>query len=133
MRIGELAKLSELPTSTIRFYEQKGLLPKAERSAGGYRQYDNAALDRLQIIKFAQSVGFSLDELPKIFSANGLNHDEILSRLEQKYKEVDVLLQQLLLKKQQMGELMLRLKTTWDKGQCMDKRELAQILSNTDF
>ena len=37
MRIGELAKLSELPSSTIRFYEKQGLLPDAKRTAAGYR------------------------------------------------------------------------------------------------
>lgn len=134
MRIGELAKQSELTASTIRFYEQKGLLPKALRSPSGYRVYDSSALDRLQMIKFAQSLGFSLDELPTLFNdAQGLDHSEVMTRLEQKYREVDILLQQVLLKKQQMGELIRELKTTWAKGKCMDKRQLAQILSNTDL
>lgn len=134
MRIGELAKISELPASTIRFYEQKGLMPKAQRSASGYRVYDGTALDRLQLIKFAQSLGFSLDELPTMFNDDhGLDHDEVMLRLEQKYREVDILLQQLVMKKQQMGELIQELNTAWGKGECMDKRQLAQILSNTDL
>ncbi len=134
MRIGELAKVSNLPTSTIRFYEQKGLLPRAERSQGGFRVYDESAVDRLQLIKFAQSLGFSLDELPTFFSnEQGFDHNELMRRLEQKYQEVDALLQQLLHKKQCMGELMRVLKATWARGECLDKRQLAKILSNTDF
>lgn len=134
MRIGELANKSGTPASTIRFYEQKGLMPKASRTQTGYRQYDEAALDRLQLIKFGQSLGFSLDELPTMLNnEQGWDHDEVMERLEEKYKEVDVLLQQLLLKKRQISELMETLKATWDSGACMDKRELARILSNTDL
>lgn len=134
MRIGELAKISDLPASTIRFYEQKGLMPKAQRSASGYRLYDETALDRLQLIKFAQSLGFSLDELPTMFNdEHGLDHNQVMQRLEQKYREVDILLRQLMMKKQQMGELIRELKSAWGKGVCMDKRQLAQILSNTDI
>ena len=59
MRIGQLAETVGLPTSTIRFYEQKGLMPAADRTAKGYRKYDSQSVERLKMIKFATSLGFS--------------------------------------------------------------------------
>ncbi len=66
MRIGELAEAVSLPTKTIRYYEDIGLLPPPERSANGYRAYDDSACERLRFVKAAQAVGFSLGEIKEI-------------------------------------------------------------------
>ena len=63
MKIGELAQHSGVAPSTIRFYESKGLL-KSTRSSNGYRQYNSDSLRQIQLIRFSQSLGFSLDEMP---------------------------------------------------------------------
>ena len=63
MRIGELARRSELSTSRIRFYEAHGLLPKAERSENGYRDYPDNIVETLRLIHGAQNLGFSLNEI----------------------------------------------------------------------
>jgi DNA-binding transcriptional MerR regulator len=63
MRIGELARRSSVSASRIRFYEAHGLLPKADRSDNGYRDYADGALDTLQLIDGAQDLGFSLSEI----------------------------------------------------------------------
>ena len=63
MRIGELARRSELSTSRLRFYEAHGLLPKAERSGNGYRDYPDHVLETLRLIQGAQDLGFSLGEI----------------------------------------------------------------------
>ncbi len=63
MKIGELAKRTGLPTSTIRFYESKGLLNAVAREANGYRTYPPEAVAVLSIITGAQQTGFSLDEI----------------------------------------------------------------------
>jgi len=64
--IGDLAKAAGVKADTIRFYEKRKLLPKPERSAAGYRIYDSAAADRVQFIKKAQALGFSLQEIRRI-------------------------------------------------------------------
>ena len=69
--IGRLADLAAVKSDTIRFYERSGLLPKAERTASGYRVYDEAALKRVRFIKKAQSLGFTLDEIRRILSLRG--------------------------------------------------------------
>lgn len=89
MKIGELAKLTNIPASTIRFYESKGLLTPTTRSANGYRLYTQQNLEKLQLIKFSQSLGFSLNEIPLLRNENDeLNHTVIIERLEKNKKKL---------------------------------------------
>ena len=71
LHIGQLAKLAGVRPDTVRFYEREGLLPRPERSAAGYRVYNEAAVKRLRFIKQAQALGFSLDEIRRILSLRG--------------------------------------------------------------
>ena len=64
---GELARLAGVSADTIRFYERHHLLPAARRSSSGYRLFPAEALLRVQMIRGALSVGFSVKELAKIF------------------------------------------------------------------
>lgn len=64
--IGTLAKQAGVPIKTIRYYEDVGLLPKATRTAAGYRLYSPDAVDRLQFIKKAQSLGLRLADIKGI-------------------------------------------------------------------
>ncbi|MGH9771169.1 MAG: MerR family transcriptional regulator, partial [Candidatus Acidiferrales bacterium] len=66
MQIGELAKRSGASVTTIRFYERKGLLPEPQRKESGFRAYNSEALHRLQFIRQAKALGFSLDEVCEI-------------------------------------------------------------------
>lgn len=60
--IGVLATRSGVTTSTIRFYDELGLLT-AERTTGGHRVYPRHALRRLSFIRVAQRLGLSLEEI----------------------------------------------------------------------
>jgi DNA-binding transcriptional MerR regulator len=62
-RISELAERSGFPASTLRFYEQEGLLPAAARTPGGYRSYDEHAVERLRFIARAKQLDLPLDEI----------------------------------------------------------------------
>jgi len=66
MTISEVARQAGLRSSTIRYYEQIGVLQPAQR-ASGQRRYDNTVLYRLAIIQRAQQTGFTLDEVRKLF------------------------------------------------------------------
>lgn len=68
MRIGELAEKAGVPTKTIRYYEEVGLLHEPARMPSGYRDYDRPALARLRFIRAAQSVGLSLGEIREILA-----------------------------------------------------------------
>lgn len=61
--IGKLSKATGVKVATIRYYEDIGLLPEAERSSGNQRLYDKAAQERLSFIRHARALGFSLDDI----------------------------------------------------------------------
>lgn len=66
LTIGVLAKRTGTKVQTIRYYEQIGLMPEAERTAGGQRRYRDAALDRLAFIRHARHLGFGLDAIREL-------------------------------------------------------------------
>jgi DNA-binding transcriptional MerR regulator len=68
LKIGEVARLSGIGIEALRFYERGGLLGRPGRTASGYRVYDQAVLHRLDFIKRAQILGFSLDEIKRIIA-----------------------------------------------------------------
>lgn len=63
MQIGVVAERVGLSLRTIRYYEEVGLVTPAERSAGGFRLYDESALDRLRLIKQMKPLEFSLEQM----------------------------------------------------------------------
>jgi MerR family redox-sensitive transcriptional activator SoxR len=67
LTISEVAKQFGLRASALRFYERKGLLPKANR-IGGRRCYDTATLRRLAVIQRARQVGFNLEEIAELLT-----------------------------------------------------------------
>ena len=67
--IGELAEAAGVAVDTVRFYERRGLLPPPPRTASGYRQYDDDALDRLRFILRAKDLGFTLAEIDGLMPA----------------------------------------------------------------
>jgi len=70
MDIAEVAKRSGVPASTLRFYDEKGLITSTGRH-GLRRLFDAGVLERLALIALGRSAGFSLDEIAAMFGANG--------------------------------------------------------------
>jgi DNA-binding transcriptional MerR regulator len=70
MDIAEVAKRSGMPASTLRFYEEKGLIASVGR-AGLRRTFAPAVLDRLALIALAQGAGFSLGEIASLLPPHG--------------------------------------------------------------
>ena len=68
--ITEVAQRSGLPASTLRFYEEKGLIASVGRR-GLHRVFDRGVLERLALISLGRSAGFSLDEIAGMFSPDG--------------------------------------------------------------
>jgi len=63
LTVGKLAKIAGISKVTIRYYEHCGLLPKVMRDKSGYRVYSESIMERVQFIKNAKSVGFTLVEI----------------------------------------------------------------------
>lgn len=70
MDIAEVARRSGVPASTLRFYEQKGLVEPVGRR-GARRLFSPRVLDQLALIALAQAAGFCLDEIRGMFSPEG--------------------------------------------------------------
>ena len=63
MRTSEVACQAGVNTETLRYYERRGLLGHPDRSPGGHRLYDEQAITTLRVIKAAQRLGFTLEEV----------------------------------------------------------------------
>jgi MerR family transcriptional regulator, copper efflux regulator len=67
-QIGEAADLVGLSLRTIRHYEEVGLVPPSGRSAGGFRLYTDADIDRLRLVKHMKPLEFTLEEMRALLS-----------------------------------------------------------------
>lgn len=63
MRIGELARMTDCRSATLRHYEREGLLPAPARTAGNYRRYDKDHLQRVSFIRRCRSLDMTLAEI----------------------------------------------------------------------
>ncbi len=74
LSIGQLARRAEVGVETVRYYERRGLLQEPQRRQSGYRQYSEEAVSRLQFIRRAKDLGFTLREIGELLS---LGHDPL--------------------------------------------------------
>ena len=70
MNIGQASERSGLPSKTIRYYEEIGLI-SPQRAANGYRDYDLADIHRLRFLHRARRLGFSIEECRQLLSLYG--------------------------------------------------------------
>ena len=66
LSIGDLARATNTKVVTIRYYEQIGLLPPAERTSSNYRSYSSAHVGRLSFIRRARDIGFSIEQIREL-------------------------------------------------------------------
>ena len=68
LSIGKLGQATGVKVPTIRYYEEIGLLPEAERTTGNHRLYGPKALERLRFIRHSRELGFSLEAIRDLLS-----------------------------------------------------------------
>jgi Hg(II)-responsive transcriptional regulator len=69
MQIGEVASRAGVNIQTLRYYERRGLLPRPLRSGtSNYRLYTPDTVQQVRFVKDAQSIGFTLEEIKKLFA-----------------------------------------------------------------
>lgn len=95
--IGDLGKAAGLKPHTIRYYERRGLLPRALRNQAGYRRYSDSDLVRLRLVIAAKNLGFTLREIASMAAEqNRLSLSTLLKpRLKAKSVEIEKKLKQL--------------------------------------
>ena len=68
LTIGEVAKRAAVHSETLRYYERQGLVARPPRSRSNYRLYSEETVRRVQFIKRAQQLGFSLKEIQELLA-----------------------------------------------------------------
>jgi DNA-binding transcriptional MerR regulator len=84
---GQIAQRAGINLETVRIYEREGLLPPPSRTASGYRQFAEATVDRLEFVKRAKDLGFSLAEIRELLTLqdnNGHGCVEVRDQLQSK-------------------------------------------------
>ena len=76
MKIGELAKLTDCPVETIRYYEKENLLPPPARTDGNYRVYTQAHTERLTFIRNCRSLDMTLEEIRSLLNLRDSPQDQ---------------------------------------------------------
>jgi MerR family Zn(II)-responsive transcriptional regulator of zntA len=99
MKIGQLAKKVDIDIQTLRYYESQGLLNEPERLANGYREYPQSSIERLQFIKKAKLVGFTLKEIKELLAIQVTKDEhtcqEVKSYTQDKLQEIELKLSEL--------------------------------------
>lgn len=93
MKIGQLAKITGFGIETIRFYEKEGILAPVNRTSSGYREYDNQTVIRLEFIRRAKELGFSLKETKALLELSASKDSKcktVKKKTEEKIKEINL-------------------------------------------
>ncbi|HXB57535.1 MAG TPA: MerR family DNA-binding protein [Vicinamibacteria bacterium] len=93
MRIGDLAATAGVSVQAVRYYELHGLIERAPRRPSGYRDFPSRAAEQLRMLKWAQTLGFSLKEIRALLAIPVLHGQgrtaEARARAAAKIAEVD--------------------------------------------
>ena len=91
LRTGEVAERAGVNIQTLRYYERRGLLTEPARSIGGHRLYPPDTVALLTVIKAAQRLGFTLDEVAELLDTGRRRHPTagLRQRAIEKISEID--------------------------------------------
>ena len=90
IRIGEVATRAGVSIDAVRYYERLKLLPRAGRTAGGFRLFGPESVERVQFIKQAQELGLTLDEIKDLLATGGAEEcRRVRDLLSKKIGELD--------------------------------------------
>ena len=90
LQIGEVSTRTGVSIDALRYYERLKLLPRARRSSGGFRLFTGEHIERVQFIKQAQELGFSLDEIKGLLATGGADEcRKVRNLLRLKLSELD--------------------------------------------
>jgi MerR family mercuric resistance operon transcriptional regulator len=108
LTIGEVAKQAQVQVETLRYYERTGLVASPPRSDSNYRLYPQETVRRVQFIKRAQELGFSLKEIMELLELRATPEtpcSDIRRRALDKITTIDEKIQTLTAMKHALGKL----------------------------
>ena len=135
MQIGELASAVGVNTKTVRYYEEIGLVPPADRAANGYRVYGDEARERLRFIKDAQATGLTLDEISTVLHLRGdgvSTCHHILGLLDHHLADLDDRIKAMKKTKRELAAIVERAHGL-DPAECTDPNRCQTITRQSSF
>jgi DNA-binding transcriptional MerR regulator len=135
LSIGEVAEGSGVSRDAIRYYERLGLVPKAARTAAGYRKYPPGVIGRLALVRNAQRFGFSLTEIAgflRVRDGGGKPCQAVRAAGEQMLKAVDAQIAELQAARQQMDATLRMWGRTLDRTPADQQARLLETLARPD-
>ena len=121
LTIGQLAKNAGVNVETIRYYERRRLIPEPPRRESGYRQYTADFVVRIQFIKRAQELGFSLNEIAELLALridSKTTCSEVRKHAEAKITNIEGKIQSLQSMKRALVELVQVCNENGTTGEC---------------
>jgi Hg(II)-responsive transcriptional regulator len=109
LTIGQVAKAAKVHVETLRYYERRGLVPKPPRAPSQYRDYPEETVPRVQFVKHAQELGFSLREIRELLSLRAAPRArcaDVKRRAETKIREIEAKIRALLAMRRALVGLM---------------------------
>jgi DNA-binding transcriptional MerR regulator len=101
MKIGQVAGQAGVTVDTVRFYERVGVLPAPARTESGYREYELDTIERIQLTRELQAIGFTLNDTVGALAAHDAGGatceserwrlDAVLARVDDKIAELTAL------------------------------------------
>ena len=131
MQIKALSERTNLPVQTIRYYESVGVLPPPRRLENGYRDYDEADVERGRFVAGARNLGLALDDIKEIMALRDRQDTPcrfVLNLLKEKEDEIDRRIADLQRMKVELEEL-YRLGQTFPVDAVDSKRCVCHLVS----
>ena len=131
LKIGELAKQTNLAVGTLRYYSDIGLLQPAQRGDNGYRYYSQNASKQVEFIKKAQAIGFSLEEIKTILDVRDRGEKPcnlVQGLLDNKIEQLEIQIKKMSLFKQELEEY----RASWIENPNLesDSQEVCPLISS---
>jgi MerR family mercuric resistance operon transcriptional regulator len=116
--IGFLARAAEVNIETVRYYQRIGLIQEPKKPITGYRVYSNEIIDRLNFIKRAKDLGFSMKEIIELLDLGDGNCRDMQLRAEQKRTLIDQQINDLKKLRKTLDNLIKTCQTETNKVHC---------------
>lgn len=92
LKSGQLATAAGINVETLRYYEQRNLIPEPPRRESGYRIYPESSVERIRFIKSAQELGFTLEEIKELLALRvdeSATKSDVRTHAEEKVAHID--------------------------------------------
>lgn len=116
--ISLVAKSLNLNVETIRYYERRGLIEQPEKPLQGYRVYPEQTIQRIQFIKRAKELGFTLDEIENLLRLGDSHCEDIQEIAEDKLDTIQTKIDDLESLRLVLNKLVIQCRTNPDRSHC---------------